>query len=215
MLEQRAVARGRSVVDLVDDDDLERVGVERLDRFVAQRLHHREDVAADERLLAVAEDLSEVGVLEDGGVGRAALVEDAPAVSDEEETGLAAEVIAEPAVVERGHDRLAGARRGDEQVAVAVVAVPLGLQLFEHSCLMRLGRDVEGHEAAAEVASLRPALTVECLAKALTVLLGVEAARRRRLPSRSRTSRAFARRGTRSSTSLRRTFHSIPWWSAA
>ena len=138
VLEQRAVARGRSVVDLVDDDDLERVGSRRLDRVVAQRLHHREDVPADERLLAVAEDLAEVGVLEDRGVRRPALVEDAPAVSDEEQAGLAAELVAQPAVVERGHDGLAGARRGDEQVAVTVVAVTLRLQLLEHPRLVRL-----------------------------------------------------------------------------
>ena len=67
--------------------------VESLDCLVAERLHHGEDVPADERLLAVAKDLPEVGVLEDGGVCRPALVEDAPAVSDEEETRLAAEVV--------------------------------------------------------------------------------------------------------------------------
>jgi hypothetical protein len=39
VLEQRAVARRSSVVNLIDHDDVEGVGAELLDRFVRQRLH--------------------------------------------------------------------------------------------------------------------------------------------------------------------------------
>ena len=71
---------------------------------------------------------------------------------DEEQTRLAAELIAQPSVVERRHHCLAGAGSRHEQIAVAVVAITLRLQLLQHSRLMRLGRHVEGDEAATEVA---------------------------------------------------------------
>ena len=166
-------------------------------------------MSADERLLSVAEDLAEVGVLEYGRVRRAALVEDAPPVSDEEEAGRAPELFTQPAVVERGHDGLAGARRRDEQVAVAVVPIALRLQLFEHARLVVLGGDVERHEPAADVASLGAALRVEGFAQTLAVLIGAEWLEGVVRPvglerARIRSTRvAFA-------TPLRRTFHSIP-----
>src|SRR4051794_3845126 len=126
------------MVNLVDDDDFKCLGVEALDRLVTQRLHHGENVTAEERLLTISKDFSEVRVLENRGVSRPTLIEDAAAVSDKQEAGLTAELVTEPAVVQSSHDRLAGPCRGDEQVAVAVMSVALSLQLFEHSRLVRL-----------------------------------------------------------------------------
>jgi hypothetical protein len=148
-------------VNLIDHDNLEGVRTELLDRFVLQRLHHREDVTTNEGLLAVSKDLAKVWVLEDRGIRRPALIEDAPAMRDEEQLRLAPELIAEAAIVERRHHGLACAGRGDEQVPVAVVAVALGLQLLEHPCLMRLGSHVKRDVTAAEISPFGPSLAVQ------------------------------------------------------
>jgi hypothetical protein len=55
-------------------------------------------VTTNEGLLAVSKDLAKVWVLEDRGVGRAALIEDAPAMGDEEQPRLALELVAEAAI---------------------------------------------------------------------------------------------------------------------
>ena len=109
------------VVELVDDDDVEVVGRQGVEVGVGEALDRGEDVlvaggagAADPLL---AERRRPQRVAERGE----ALVEDLLAVSDEQQP-VAVESGPQAGVVDGGHDGLAGAGGGDEQVAVAALA---------------------------------------------------------------------------------------------
>lgn len=82
---------------------------------------------------------------------------------DEKQRGPTSDPLTEPPVVESGHHRLPCPGRGDQEIAVAIVPVPLRLKLLEHARLMGLRRDVECDEAAAEVPPPGPTLAVERL----------------------------------------------------
>jgi len=142
--EQAGVAGGLGVVELVDHDDLVEVGVEGPEAPRGQGLGRREDLRADGGPRAVDEELAEGGVAQHGAVDGEALLEDLLAVRDEEQGGAPAAVEL-AGVVEGGGPGLAGAGRGDDEVA-GVAAVPLGLQRVEHAALVRLGLGVEVEE---------------------------------------------------------------------
>jgi len=97
-------------------------------------------VAADQGLVGASEQLAVPSVAERGAVGRPALLEDFPAVREEEQAGSAAELLAEGLVVQRGDHGLAGARGGDDEV-VAVARDALGFQGFEHGGLVGVGME--------------------------------------------------------------------------
>ena len=73
--------------------------------------------------------------------GGAALAQDLLAMGDEQQLG-GIELGAQVAVVERGHDRLAGTGSGDDQ-AVRASSSTFDLQLFQDRLLKRIRRDVE------------------------------------------------------------------------
>ena len=83
-LEEPVVACRGGVVELVDDKDIEGVGVEPLDSLGRERLDHREDVLAGGDPPA-AVDLAEGAVAQHRPVGRQRLPQDLLAVGDEEE----------------------------------------------------------------------------------------------------------------------------------
>ena len=154
VLEQRPVARRRRMVDLVDDDDVVGVWGERFDCLVAHRLHHREDVSTALGRSPSPRISPNSRILEHRRVRRPTLIEDPSTVSDEQKRQVGAELRAEPSVVQRCHHGLTGAGRGDQQVPVAVVAIPLDLQLLEHALLVLVRLDVERHVATADRRSL-------------------------------------------------------------
>ena len=186
-LEQPLVAGRGRVMELVDDEDVEGVGVESLDSLGRERLDHREDVLAGGDPPA-AVDLAEGAVAEHRAVGRQRLPQDLLAVGDEEEREAPARGLAEGAVVERGDDGLAGAGRRDDEVAVAVVAVALDRQRVEHPLLVGVGTHVEVGEVDRGRGSDRAAIVFaqrarQLLAVALRVIghemLGLPVARER------------------------------------
>ena len=73
---------------------------------------------------------------------------------DEQEGWVSAELRAQPAVVERGHDRLAGSRGSDDEVAPAVVDVALGVEGVEN---LLLNRSLSGETITT---ALLPLLTI-------------------------------------------------------
>jgi hypothetical protein len=79
--------------------------------------------------------LSEATLAQDHLEDLLALVEDLAPMGDEEET-VARQLPSETPVVERGNDRLAGARRRDHEVARVSVRALCG-EVFEDLSLMR------------------------------------------------------------------------------
>ncbi len=178
VLEQRPVARRRRVVDLVDDHDVVGVRGERLDRLVAHRLHHREDVSPALRAFPVAEQLAEMRVLQHRCERRATLIEDPSAVRDEQQRQISSVLRAEAPVVQRCHHGLAGSGRRHQQISVAVMAVTLDLQLLEQALLVVERMDVERHVPTADRRTLRVPLPAERRLEPLRVLIRVVALKR-------------------------------------
>ena len=130
---------------------------------------------------------------ENGAERRTTLLEDPLAVGDEQQREVPAGALAQLPVVQRRHHGLAGPCRGDDQVAVAVVALPLDLQLFEHSLLVRIGVNVEADERDARLAERRGRDARRAPVEPLAIVRPGRTARSARTPSRSRTSTASAR----------------------
>ena len=99
---------------------------------------------------AADEQLAEGAVAQDVPERRQALPQDLLAVRDEEQRVDLAGVM-QPPVVERGDDRLTGAGRHHDQVALPAVDVPLGLQLVQDLALVALWPDVERRELDRQV----------------------------------------------------------------
>lgn len=95
-----------------------------------------EDGPAEQRL---SEARVQQGVL----IDLARLVQQLEAVRDEQQPQVSLVLLAQTPVVEGRHDRLAGAGDGDEEVAVPVVDLTLGVQPVEHLAL-RTVRHVPG-----------------------------------------------------------------------
>jgi hypothetical protein len=177
-VQQPAVGRGLGVVELVDDDDVEGGGVEVVHAVCRERLHAGEHVAPALRPGPADPHLAEGGVAQDLAVGAQRLGEDLRAVGDEEQGRAGAcrrwELLREPPVVQRRDDRLAGPRGRDDEVAVAVVDLPLHVQGLEHRRLVRVGADLEAGEVHRRRRVLgAPARLREGVVEAVGVAVGV------------------------------------------
>ena len=147
MVDQPPVGRRLSMVELVDDHDVVGVGWDVVDAVGGQRLDAGEDVPPALGSSTTDIELAERGVREDLPVGAQRLLEDLPAVCDEEERrAVRGLVVAQPAVVEGGDHCLAGAGRGNDQVAVAVVDGALDVQRLQHLLLVGVGTDFQPRE---------------------------------------------------------------------
>ena len=85
MLEKRSIGRRGSVVELIDDHDVEVVGVERPEAGRVEALDRGEDVVEAPRTLAADPQLSERVVAQAVTKRRQALFEDLFAVGDEQQ----------------------------------------------------------------------------------------------------------------------------------
>lgn len=86
---------------------------------------------------AVDVELAERGVTEDLLVGALRLMQDlAPVGHEEQRRPFAGDGIAEPAIVERSDHRLARAGRSHDEIAVAIVDHPFGLESIQHLLLV-------------------------------------------------------------------------------
>ena len=190
------------MVELVDDDDVEVVGLDagqarRHSGSGSRRRRARRREVSGRRPTArrthgPAEPLAERGQ---------ALVEDLLPVGDEEEA-RPGERLAQASVVDGGHHRLAGAGRRDEQVAVMASLARQG-DLLEQPLLEGLGPKLDRAE---EDALGRSARSRRC---ARGTRRG-RRARSRRSSSRSRRPRRACRRRPGSVPPATRTFHSRP-----
>ncbi len=147
------------MVELVDDDDVERVGSQAVELGAAERLDHREHVPA-RRDLAAAVLLAERAVLEHGAVGSHRLLEDLVAVRDEQEGEVGARAREQLLVVERGDHGLAGPGRRDHEVAVPPVALAFERERVEHPLLVRVGAHVEARNLHGGGLTERPAVVL-------------------------------------------------------
>ena len=129
-------------MELVDDDDVEGVGVQISGLQLCQRLNGRKHVPPLVGPVPIHVELAEVPVIQHLAEGMATLLQDLPGVSDKQQARVA-HLRAQALEVEGGDDGLAGTRGGDHQVLEAVVAFAFGGELFENLGLMRPGRDVQ------------------------------------------------------------------------
>ena len=129
------------MVELVDDHHIEMVRRQVVETIGRQRLDRREHVIPLGGRLAVDPLFAERTVTQHMAEGGAALAQDLLAMGDEQQLGRI-ELGAQVAVVECGHDRLAGTSGGDDQ-AVRTSSPTLDLQLFQDRLLKRIRRDVE------------------------------------------------------------------------
>ncbi len=133
---RRYVAR-LGVVELVDDDDVEGIRRDVRHAVDGQRLHAGEDVPPALRPRAADVQLAEVRVGEHFAIGAERLLEDLPAVRDEQQRrAFVGRPLAQPPVVQRGDHRLAGAGRGDDQVAMPVVHRRARRRALQHLLLV-------------------------------------------------------------------------------
>ncbi len=183
MVEDPAVGDRLGVVELVDDDDLERIGRDVGDAVGGQGLHGREHVLPALRPGAPDVELAEVRVTEHLAIGATGLLQDLLAMRHEEQARTAAGLLGQALVVEGGDDRLAGASRGDEQVAVPVVHHPLDLELLEHLRLVRVGPHLQaGQREGDPIMGLRASRLRQRVVEPVTVALGVVGLERRVVP---------------------------------
>ena len=131
LVQEAAVAGRFGVVELVDDGDVELAEVDS-----AERLNRREHVGPRGRHLPGDVHLAEGAVAQHLAVGPPGLLENLPAVGDEEERPP------EAPVVERGDDGLPRPGGRDDEVAVPIVHLALGLEGLENALLVRTGTDL-------------------------------------------------------------------------
>jgi hypothetical protein len=136
------------VVELVDDDHIERVRRNAIEIDALQRLHGCEHVLPFVGTMAVDVQLTEGAIAEDMPERDQRLLEDLLAMGDEQELQRtsAADFFAQAFVIERRDDGLARAGRGDDEIAPAVVPVTLGVELVEDLALMRPRLNGERYE---------------------------------------------------------------------
>ena len=157
VVEKPPIGRRLGVVELVDDDDVERVGGD-LGDAAGERLDAGEDVSPLARDVPADIQLAEGAVAEDLAVGAQRLLEDLLAVGDEEQARPFAPCT-EAAIVEGGDDGLAGAGCGDDEVAVPVVQGAFGVEGLKDLLLMRVGPHVKAGDEEAR----RGAAALRCL----------------------------------------------------
>ena len=141
MVEQPVIAVGSGMVKLVNDDDIEPLGLNLSDPAL-EGLDHREDMAA-RRGPPAREKLTEIASPQHSPVGRERLSQDLLAMGDEQQRQSALVAVEELAIVERSDDGLARARCRHHQIAMAIVPLPLDHQRIEHPLLMRIRPHVE------------------------------------------------------------------------
>ena len=120
-------------------------GRDLLDAVRRQRLHAGEHVVPALRSFAADVGLAEGTVGEDLTVGALRLLQDLPAVSDEQQP-TAGSAVAKPGVVQGCDDGLAGAGRGDDEVAVPIVDLRSASSASRICVLMRVRPDLEPGE---------------------------------------------------------------------
>jgi hypothetical protein len=140
---QEPVVRHRgSVMELVDDHDVEGVWRDLLQPISVERLDHREDVPAlSDSTFAVG--LAERAVAQHRSIGRQGLPEDLSAMSHEQQRQVATTLFDELPVIQRSDHGLACSGRGHDEIAVTVMAVALNRQCLEHPLLMRVWPNIE------------------------------------------------------------------------
>jgi hypothetical protein len=120
VVEEGAVRGGFGVMELVHDHDVEVAWVEVIEASRVQALDGREDVVEAVGAVAAYPQFAEGWVAQGVAEGGDGLGEDFFSMGDEEEAG-ALERLSKAAVVDGGHDGLAGAGGGDEEVAVVAL----------------------------------------------------------------------------------------------
>lgn len=136
--EERLPLERRRVVRLVDDHHVERLRVEVV---IPEGVDRCEHVAPNGRLVPLKEQLSKVGRLQRRPVNEAGLLEDLPAVGDEEKR-VDPPSLAQPGVVEGRHHRLARSGRSHEQVAMPAQGARRS-EFLEDGLLERLWLELE------------------------------------------------------------------------
>ena len=124
------------MVELVDDHDVEACGVDVGETSGIEALDGGEHVLVERRASAIDPQFAEAVTPECVPKGPQALVEDLLAMRDEQQP-RARQSRAEPGVVDRGHDRLARARRCHEEVAMMPL-LTREFDLLEQPLLERL-----------------------------------------------------------------------------
>jgi hypothetical protein len=132
------------VVELVDDDDVEVIGLEVCEARSMERLDRGKHVVEGPGLLVRHPHLAERRVAQRVPERGQALLEDLAPVRDEQES-RARKAPLQARVVDGRHDGLARSGGGDEQVLVVALLAREG-DLFEQSFLERLGAQLEGAE---------------------------------------------------------------------
>jgi hypothetical protein len=143
-VEELGVALRRGMVNLVDDDVVERPRGQV--RRLRERLHRGEDVPSRLGAQAVDPELAEIGTAEHLAKDAPRLLEDLLAVSDEQER-VDLVVALQVGIVERSDERLPGAGRGHDEVLRPAGRARFR-ELAQDRLLPILGLQVEGEEVA-------------------------------------------------------------------
>jgi hypothetical protein len=142
VIEERRVAGRGGVVELVHDHHVEVVGRKLRQARRAQALDGGKDVLEVLGTTAGHPQLAEGVVAERVAEGGQALGEQLLAMGHEQQASPA-ELARQPRVVDRGHDRLAGAGRRDQEVLV-VTLLARHRDLLEQALLERLEAELDG-----------------------------------------------------------------------
>jgi hypothetical protein len=143
VLEQSAVRGGLRVVELVHDHHVERARIHCPQVDPGEGLDGGKDMAPLFGAVPVDVELAELPVSQHRPEDVAALLQDLPAVRDEEETRTRP-LAREAAVVEGRDQRLAGPRRRDHKVSMTAMALPLRSELLQDLHLEGIRTQLEG-----------------------------------------------------------------------
>jgi hypothetical protein len=145
VIQEPFVGGCRGVVELVDDDDVERIRLETRQLQLRQRLHGREHVPPLPRPISVHVQLAKRSLAQHLPEGAEALAQQLLPVRHEQQAQVS-ELVPQPPVIERGDDGLAGARGSDDEGAEPMVALALHREPLENLALVRKRDDVDGGE---------------------------------------------------------------------
>src|SRR6476469_4764665 len=113
MFEQSTVGRRGCMMEFVDDDDVEGLGIDLAEILLGQTLHGCKHVSPLIRPMAINIELSKGSVTQDLAKCAEALTKNLLSMSDEQQARIA-HLLPQPFEIQRRHDRLPGAGGGHD-----------------------------------------------------------------------------------------------------
>ena len=135
-------------------------------------LNRHEQIINAVRLVAADKHFAEVSILQHRTKGIKALLEDFLTVCNKQQTtGTIGILLAEMLVIQRGNDRLAGTRRGNNEVVIISAHIALGIELVQNLLLIGVGLNI--HRVDLGIVGVEILFCFQCASKTFFLILAV------------------------------------------